>query len=97
MRFQNCIFDLYGTLADIRTDEDAPELWTAMTDCYARLGACYSPAGLRLAFRRGVAEAEREAVRRGVPGGFPAALPGEGRGREPGTGRTGGNAVPEAV
>ena len=30
MRFRDCIFDLYGTLVDIRTDEDAPELWEAM-------------------------------------------------------------------
>ena len=27
MRIDDCIFDLYGTLVDIRTDEEKPELW----------------------------------------------------------------------
>lgn len=71
MRYRNCIFDLYGTLVDIQTDEDAPELWTAMADDYTQRGAGYDPAGLRRAFRRAVGEAEREAVRRDVPGGYP--------------------------
>ena len=27
MRYRHCIFDLYGTLVDIRTDERSPRLW----------------------------------------------------------------------
>ena len=58
MRYQHCIFDLYGTLVDINTDEDAPELWRAMAAYYRERGASYTPAGLKKAFRRLIAEAE---------------------------------------
>ena len=27
MMYETCIFDLYGTLVDIRTDEEKEELW----------------------------------------------------------------------
>lgn len=46
-RYDNFIFDLYGTLADIRTDEEAPCLWKRMSELYASLGAHYSPAQLK--------------------------------------------------
>ena len=36
MEFDNYIFDLYGTLIDIHTDEQAPELWTAVCDYLAQ-------------------------------------------------------------
>lgn len=42
MKYQNCIFDLYGTLADIRTDEMLPDLWEEMTALYREQGADYS-------------------------------------------------------
>ena len=32
MRYKNYIFDLYGTLIDIHTDEEFPELWKFMAD-----------------------------------------------------------------
>lgn len=32
MRYPNCIFDLYGTLVDIHTDESRPEFWKKMAD-----------------------------------------------------------------
>lgn len=32
MKYRNYIFDLYGTLIDIHTDEESPELWQFMTD-----------------------------------------------------------------
>ena len=32
----NYIFDLYGTLIDIHTDEQAPELWEAVCDHIAK-------------------------------------------------------------
>ena len=58
MRYQNCIFDLYGTLVDIHTDEDDPQLWEAMADCYTRRGAVYRGQELHTAYRRAAAEAE---------------------------------------
>lgn len=60
MRYRHCIFDLYGTLVDIRTDEDAPGLWAAMADYYRAQGCDYDAAGLRTAYRRLVRELEKE-------------------------------------
>lgn len=40
--YQNYVFDLYGTLIDIHTDEDTKELWEKLTIFYASKGACYS-------------------------------------------------------
>lgn len=50
--YQNYIFDFYGTLADIRTDEEAPALWEKMSQIYGALGAAYQPRELQCAFRR---------------------------------------------
>ena len=41
--YDTCIFDLYGTLVDIRTDEKKPELWERLTLFYAFYGAEYTP------------------------------------------------------
>lgn len=62
MRYQHCVFDLYGTLVDIHTDEDAPGLWAAMADYYRERGAAYEPGELRAAYRRLTAEAESGAA-----------------------------------
>ncbi len=40
-------FDLYGTLVDIRTDEQKPALWRGAAEFYSLCGAAYSPAELR--------------------------------------------------
>ncbi|MDE7218046.1 MAG: HAD family hydrolase [Oscillospiraceae bacterium] len=64
MKYRNYIFDLYGTLVDIHTDEDAPMLWEAMAAYYSRRGAVYTPAGLQGAYRRLVEEAEGTTLRR---------------------------------
>ena len=32
MQYRNYIFDLYGTLVDIHTDEEIPQLWEFMSD-----------------------------------------------------------------
>lgn len=61
MRYQHCIFDLYGTLVDIRTDEDDPRLWQAMAEHYTRRGAPYRGHELQTAYRRAVEEAEGSA------------------------------------
>ncbi len=50
--YQNYIFDLYGTLVDIRTDEEKPYLWKKLAEIYASFGAFYSPEELKREFRR---------------------------------------------
>ena len=50
--YRNYIFDFYGTLADIRTDEEAPGLWEKISEIYQALGAAYGPQELQHAFRR---------------------------------------------
>ena len=50
--YQNYIFDFYGTLADIRTDEEDFRLWRKMGEIYGALGAPYGARELRHAFRR---------------------------------------------
>lgn len=49
--YKNYIFDFYGTLADIRTDEEKPYLWEKMSEIYSALGAAYKPEELQSAFR----------------------------------------------
>lgn len=58
MRYRHCIFDLYGTLADIHTDERAPGLWTHMAQLYRRSGAVYGPDELRDAYFHIIGELE---------------------------------------
>lgn len=50
--YDNYIFDLYGTLADIRTNENKAYLWAKMSEFYTSLGAAYTSSQLRRAFRR---------------------------------------------
>ena len=50
MRYQNCIFDLYGTLVDIHTEERLPRLWEEMAAWYRDRGANYAPDELRHAY-----------------------------------------------
>ena len=45
--YQNYIFDLYGTLVDIHTDETVRGLWKQMAELYTRRGAAYRPEELR--------------------------------------------------
>jgi len=49
--YENYIFDLYGTLLDIRTNENKPYLWKKMSEIYSALGAVYSPGELKCTFR----------------------------------------------
>lgn len=50
--YPNYIFDLYGTLVDIRTDERSPLFWRRLAELYARCGADYTPASLRESYLR---------------------------------------------
>ena len=65
-RWQDCIFDLYGTLADIRTDERSPRLWQAMADWYREYGADYTPQALQDGYFSAVRQLELAAL---PPGG----------------------------
>lgn len=49
--YKNFVFDLYGTLLDIRTNEEKPYLWKKMSEIYSALGAVYTPAELKKTFR----------------------------------------------
>ncbi len=53
------IFDLYGTLIDVHTDEGSPALWAKLSEWYAVFGADYEPRELGEKYRAAVAEAER--------------------------------------
>ncbi|MBR1797395.1 MAG: HAD family hydrolase [Clostridiales bacterium] len=53
----NIMFDLYGTLVDIKTDEGLPYLWSSMASIYSLKGASYNDTDLRLEYGR-LCEAE---------------------------------------
>ena len=61
--FANYVFDFYGTLADVHTDENKPALWLFMADFFAVHGCTAGAEELRGAFWRIDAE-ERAAARR---------------------------------
>lgn len=69
LRYQNIIFDLYGTLVDIHTQEDRPEAWAALARFYGYQGARYVPEELEARFRQLVRAQLEEAARRDGPGG----------------------------
>lgn len=48
--YKNYIFDFYGTLVDIRTNESKPYLWKKMSEIYAAYGAVYTGTELRRAY-----------------------------------------------
>lgn len=62
MKYQHCVFDLYGTLIDIHTEETLPKLWEAMAVWYREHGADYAPDALREAYFRTVSQMERGAA-----------------------------------
>ncbi|MDE7022097.1 MAG: HAD family hydrolase [Lachnospiraceae bacterium] len=59
--YQDYIFDLYGTLVDIRTDEEQPMLWNKMCLLYGGYGAVYLPEELHVLYKRLVTEKEEHA------------------------------------
>ncbi len=59
--YQNFIFDLYGTLVDIRTNERKPSLWKKLALFYSFHGAAYTGKELRSRYR------QLEAAARKVP------------------------------
>lgn len=58
--YQNFIFDLYGTLVDIHTDEEDVKLWEKMALFYSYQGAFYDKDELRDTYgRRAKSEADK--------------------------------------
>ena len=60
MQYSNIIFDLYGTLVDIRTNEDKPSLWKRLALFYGYYGAHYEPEELHQAYQTTVSRLESE-------------------------------------
>lgn len=54
--YKNYIFDLYGTLVDINTNERKASLWKNMSNIYAMFGAIYTPTELKKAYYKYVSE-----------------------------------------
>jgi len=60
--YKNYLFDLYGTLVDINTNEHKTYLWKKMAELYGFEGADYKPKELKKAYFEQV-EKEKQAVR----------------------------------
>lgn len=56
--YKNYVFDLYGTLVDINTDEDCEILWEKLSLFYKFKGADYSPLSLKEAYKEKVTKAQ---------------------------------------
>lgn len=54
--YKNIVFDLYGTLVDIHTDEYKPEFWKKVADYYKERGAVYDPQQLSVRYGELIAE-----------------------------------------
>ena len=57
---ENFIFDLYGTLVGIHTDEGKRSFWTKMAEIYSGYGAKYSATELKKAYLRLCAAEEKK-------------------------------------
>lgn len=68
--YQNYIFDLYGTLVDIHTNEEKTYLWDKMAEFYGFQGAIYARKELRLRYREFCEQEEKALLERS-----PAACP----------------------
>lgn len=56
--YDNYIFDLYGTLVDIQTNENSKTLWDKLALFYSFNGAYYSGKELKAAYRKKVKETQ---------------------------------------
>lgn len=54
--YKNYIFDLYGTLIDIHTDEEDEKLWEALADYYGKQNASYTADEIRQGYMKFVKE-----------------------------------------
>lgn len=58
--YQNYVFDLYGTLVDIRTDESGFGFWQQVADVYKSYGSQYSPDEIHKSYKRLANREERK-------------------------------------
>lgn len=58
--YKNYVFDLYGTLVDINTNEWKPALWKKMSEFYSFYGAIYSPQELKREYFRLCTDEEKK-------------------------------------
>ena len=58
MKYKNYVFDLYGTLVDIRTDEENSAVWDRLAYFYNYYGADYTGEELRRAYDKIINEME---------------------------------------
>ncbi|MBQ7888542.1 MAG: HAD family hydrolase [Erysipelotrichaceae bacterium] len=58
--FKNIVFDLYGTLVDIHTDEEKDSVWETMSWFYRLHQVDVSPSKLKEKYRRLICEMENE-------------------------------------
>ena len=59
MQYDNYVFDLYGTLVDIHTEEDTKELWKTLALFFGYYGAIYEPKELQKRYAALVSDSER--------------------------------------
>ncbi len=65
--YDNYVFDLYGTLADIRTNEWSEELWKKMAEFFAENGAAYEEKDDLFGVYTKLTDAETEKVHKRHP------------------------------
>ena len=65
--YKNYVFDLYGTLVDIDTDEDSDLLWEKLSLFYKFKGAAYSPISLKKAYIKKVKKAQNAITNTNYP------------------------------
>lgn len=63
--YKNYIFDLYGTLVDIHTNENKASLWKNMSVFYSMMGAPYTAGELKTQYKK-LAERELVQMRAGI-------------------------------
>ena len=66
LNYKAVVFDLYGTLLDIRTDEDAKSLWQRLAYYYSAQGAVYAPETLQASYLQYVEEALEKVRQKGI-------------------------------
>ena len=62
MKYQNYIFDLYGTLVDIHTDENKASVWNKAAVYFSAQGASYSGKELKVRYAALIAEEEKNRI-----------------------------------
>ncbi len=65
LTFDNYVFDLYGTLVDIHTDENSSELWEKLALFYGYYGASYSLDALKARYEVLVRQKEQAMMQGG--------------------------------